>query len=104
MALRALIVDDNLEFLETARRLLEGQGIAVVGVASTSAEALCRAEEHNPDVILVDVDLGQESGFDVAERLGATAGPRRPAVQISVHPEPVAPTLPGQGDGPESDS
>jgi CheY-like chemotaxis protein len=86
MSLRALIVDDNLEFLATARRLLERQGIAVVGVASSSAEALRQIEEYNPDVILVDVELGQESGFDLAERLGATTGGPPPVVMISVHP------------------
>jgi len=41
----------------------------VVGVASTSAEALRRAEELKPDVALLDVDLGNESGFDLARRL-----------------------------------
>jgi CheY-like chemotaxis protein len=86
MTLRALIVDDNVEFLATARRLLEREGMAVVGVASSSAEALQRTEELNPDVILVDVDLGQESGFDLAERLDAPTARRR-VVLISVYPE-----------------
>jgi len=58
MDLRCLIVDDSRRFLEAARSLLEREGIAVVGVASTSAEALRRAEELKPDVALVDVDLG----------------------------------------------
>ena len=74
MALRCLIVDDNADFIEAARDLLERQGIAVVGVASTSAEALVRARELQPDVTLVDIDLGEESGFDVARLLAATAG------------------------------
>lgn len=56
-------------FLEAARAFLEREGIAVVGVASTSAEALRRAEELKPDVALLDVDLGNESGFDLARRL-----------------------------------
>lgn len=86
MSLRALIVDDNAEFLATARRLLERGGISVVGVASTGAEALRESEEHNPDVILVDVDLGRESGFDLADRL-STASPSRPVVLISAYHE-----------------
>jgi DNA-binding NarL/FixJ family response regulator len=69
MALRCLIVDDNPQFLSAARLLLEREGIAVVGVASTSAEALRRAEELLPDVALLDIDLGSESGFDLARRL-----------------------------------
>jgi CheY-like chemotaxis protein len=69
MALRCLIVDDSPRFLEAARGLLEQEGIAVVGVASTSAEALRQAEELKPDVTLVDVDLGGESGFELVRRL-----------------------------------
>jgi DNA-binding NarL/FixJ family response regulator len=69
MALRCLIVDDSPHFLQSARALLEREGIAVVGVASTGAEALRRAEELQPDATLVDVDLGGESGFDLARRL-----------------------------------
>jgi CheY-like chemotaxis protein len=66
---RCLIVDDNTDFLLAARALLEQEGVRVVGVASTGAEAVrCVAELH-PDVTLVDIDLGEDSGFDVARRL-----------------------------------
>jgi CheY-like chemotaxis protein len=71
MALRCLIVDDSSHFLTAACALLEREGIAVVGVASTSAEALRRAEELRPDVALLDVDLGNESGFELARRLAS---------------------------------
>lgn len=64
-----LIVDDNPSFVEAATRMLEGEGITVVGSASNSALALQRVGELRPDVLLVDVNLGQESGFDLAERL-----------------------------------
>jgi two-component system, NarL family, nitrate/nitrite response regulator NarL len=67
--MRCLIVDDSPQFLRAARALLESEGIAVVGVASTGAEALRRAEELQPDVMLLDLDLGNESGFDLARRL-----------------------------------
>jgi DNA-binding NarL/FixJ family response regulator len=43
--------------------------VAVVGVAATSAEALRLEEELRPDVVLVDIRLGDESGFDLARRL-----------------------------------
>jgi CheY-like chemotaxis protein len=63
---RCLIVDDNHRFLQVARVMLEREGSDVVGVASTSAEAIQRAHELRPDVALVDVDLGAECGFDLA--------------------------------------
>jgi CheY-like chemotaxis protein len=87
MAVRALIVDDSAEFLGAARRLLEGEGITVVGVASSGAGAVRRVEEHDPDVVLVDVYLGDESGFDLAERLSAAPERRRPVILISADAE-----------------
>jgi DNA-binding NarL/FixJ family response regulator len=87
MSLRAVIVDDNAEFLQTARSLLERGGITVVGTALTGAQALRSAERHDPDVVLVDVGLGDESGFDVAERLNRAAGQRRRVVLISARAE-----------------
>jgi CheY-like chemotaxis protein len=69
MTLRCLIVDDSRRFLDAARSLLERQGITVVGEASTSAEALRLAVELQPDVTLLDIDLGGESGCELARRL-----------------------------------
>ncbi len=69
MPLRCLLVDDNDAFLEAASVLLEGEGVTVVGVASSTAEALWQARALRPDVILVDIGLGNESGFDLAELL-----------------------------------
>jgi DNA-binding NarL/FixJ family response regulator len=88
MPLRSLIVDDNPRFLAAARALLEREGIAVVGVASTCAEAVRLAGKLRPDVALVDIDLGEESGFDVARRLAGAGGPElSPVVLISAYPE-----------------
>jgi DNA-binding NarL/FixJ family response regulator len=85
--LRCLIVDDSPCFREAARRLLERQGITVVGVASNGGEALRLAEELRPDVTLLDIDLGGESGLELARRLHE-AGPARSAViLISTHVE-----------------
>jgi DNA-binding NarL/FixJ family response regulator len=74
VALRLLIVDDNAYFLQAARDLLERQGMVVVGVATTGDEGLQQAQELRPDVTLVDIDLGDENGFDVAQRLGTARG------------------------------
>jgi DNA-binding NarL/FixJ family response regulator len=75
MALRCLIVDDSAAFLEAARELLEREGITVVGVSSTSADALERSQELRPDVALVDIDLGGESGFELARRIAEAPAP-----------------------------
>jgi CheY-like chemotaxis protein len=86
--LRCLIVDDSPHFLTAARSLLERQGVAVIGVASTAADALRRVEDLQPDVTLVDIDLGGESGFEVARRLqDAPGGMQGPVIMISTHSE-----------------
>ena len=69
MALRCLIVDDSPWFLEAARGLLEREGIVVVGAATNGDDAVRRAVELRPDICLVDIDLGGQSGFDVVRRL-----------------------------------
>ena len=69
MALHCLIVDDNPWFLEAARGLLEREGIVVVGLATNGDDAVRRAVELRPDICLVDIDLGGQSGFDVVRRL-----------------------------------
>ena len=74
MPLRCLIVDDSPHFLEAARGLLEREGFAVVGVASTSTEAVQRVQDLEPDVALVDVQLGNESGIDLAWRIHDETG------------------------------
>ncbi len=85
---RCVIVDDNREFLDAASRLLERQGISVVAVATSSAEGLRRIEELRPDVTLVDIDLGEESGFDVVEQIHRNGfGADVPTILISTHEE-----------------
>jgi DNA-binding NarL/FixJ family response regulator len=83
-----LIVDDNSSFLAASQSVLQGQGVRVVGVARTVAEGLQRVEELTPDLVLVDIDLGEESGFDLARRLAARDhnGPVN-VILISTHPE-----------------
>src|SRR5258708_29757475 len=84
--MRCLIVDDSSHFVAAARGLLEREGVTVVGVASTGADALRCFEELRPDVTLVDLDLGGESGFDVAEQLHRAGEPTpSPVILISTH-------------------
>jgi DNA-binding NarL/FixJ family response regulator len=72
--MRLLLVDDSPRFLRAARGLLERQGLTVVGVATGGPEALRQAAALRPDLTLVDIDLGGESGFELARRLHREAG------------------------------
>ena len=78
-------MDDNDHFLSAARCLLEREGLSVLGVASSSVEAVRLVGDLLPDVVLVDVDLGTESGLDLARELAAE--PRASVVLISAHSE-----------------
>jgi two-component system, NarL family, nitrate/nitrite response regulator NarL len=69
VSLRCLIVDDNEAFLAAATTMLEREGVTVVGTSSTSADAMRSVDELRPDVVLVDVSLGEENGFDLARVL-----------------------------------
>jgi two-component system nitrate/nitrite response regulator NarL len=84
--LRCLLVDDSEAFLASASRFLSAQGLEVVGRASYGDEAVRLAEQLEPDVILVDVQLGDEDGLEAARRLSAI--PYAPQViLISSHPQ-----------------
>lgn len=85
MAVRCLIVDDSAPFLQLARSLLEQHGIDVVATAGSSAEALAQAAELRPDVVLVDIDLGGESGFELTRMLTSSADVS--VILISTHAE-----------------
>jgi DNA-binding NarL/FixJ family response regulator len=78
VTLRCLIVDDSEEFLRSASRLLESQGVEVVGSASSGADALELTESLEPDLALVDVELGHEDGVTLGNELQA----RRPAIRV----------------------
>ena len=86
--MRCLIVDDSAEFRDAASAMLERAGISVVGKATNSAEALRYYEDLHPDVALVDVDLGGEDGFVLAEQLAraSTAG-RLAVILVSTYAE-----------------
>jgi DNA-binding NarL/FixJ family response regulator len=71
MAHRVLIVDDHVGFRTQARALLESEGFEVVGEASDGAAAITEAARLAPDVVLLDVQLPDTDGFDVAEQLTA---------------------------------
>jgi DNA-binding NarL/FixJ family response regulator len=89
MRLRCLIVDDNASFREEMRGLLAEQGLDVVGGAGSAADAHRQIAELRPDVALIDIDLGGESGLELARQLrehpGQGAVPH--LILISTHDE-----------------
>src|ERR1039457_2215579 len=88
MPLRCLLVDDSDAFLQAASVLLKREGVTVAGVASNSADALRQARALRPDVILVDVGLGDENGFDLARRLARDGQDgHAPVIMISARAE-----------------
>ena len=82
--MRCVIVDDDAAFLKVARAFLERDGMTVAGVAHSSAEAVQRARELKPDVVLIDIRLGRESGFDTARQL-ADKGHSAALIMISTY-------------------
>jgi len=86
MPLTCAIVDDSSVFIAGAVDLLTREGLEVVGVASSGAEAIRLVTELRPDVTLVDVDLGDEDGFELAQRLHAIPGASK-VILVSTHAE-----------------
>jgi two-component system response regulator EvgA len=69
MAMTVLIVDDHPSFRTTARAILEADGFEVVGEAENGVAGLRSAKELHPDLVLLDVQLPDFDGFEVASRL-----------------------------------
>jgi CheY-like chemotaxis protein len=85
---RTLIVDDNLAFLAAAKAVLDGAEFAIVDAVANSADALGKVDELELDLILLDVDLGEESGFVLAQQISDRLDDGAPKmVLISAHPE-----------------
>jgi DNA-binding NarL/FixJ family response regulator len=89
MRLRCLIVDDNASFRQEMSGLLAEQGLEVVGGAGSAADARRQIRELRPDVALIDIDLGGESGFELARQLREQPGPGAVPhlILISTHDE-----------------
>ena len=80
-----LIVDDSTRFLELASALLERHGIEVVRHSLFGGGGPPRAAELHPDVVLVDIDLGGDSGFDLTRDLASVE--RSSVILVSSHAE-----------------
>jgi DNA-binding NarL/FixJ family response regulator len=75
MPRRVLIIDDNPDFRTAARRLLERHEFVVVAEAENGISGIAKAQEHRPDLVLLDVQLPDVDGFEVAERLSRLDAP-----------------------------
>jgi DNA-binding NarL/FixJ family response regulator len=89
-AIRILIIDDHV-IVRAGLRMLIGshEGMIVVGEAGTRIDALAIAAHEQPDIILLDLDMGNESGLDFLRELLATAAKARVVVLTGVR-EPEA--------------
>ncbi|WP_185296207.1 response regulator [Mycolicibacterium litorale] len=85
--MRCLIVDDSADFRDAACAMLTRAGVDVVAVAANSVDALRCSREMEPDVVLVDVDLGGESGFDLAEELDRSQAQAPAVILVSTYAE-----------------
>lgn len=78
--MRCLIVDDSADFRAVLSTMLEHAGISVVAMASSMADAVRLCRDLHPDVAVVDVELGDENGFELAEQLRRPDAPKPPVV------------------------
>jgi DNA-binding NarL/FixJ family response regulator len=81
MSCTVLIVDDHAAFRSAARALLEASGFEVLGEAADGASALVAAAALRPELIVLDVQLPDIDGFEVAHRL-AIESDSAPAVVL----------------------
>jgi CheY-like chemotaxis protein len=84
VALTVLVVDDHDGFRARTRRLLERDRYRVVEAAD-GAQAIAQADAERPDLVLLDVNLPDMTGFEVAAALRRTGGAAR-ILLISTHP------------------
>ncbi len=81
MAVSVLVVDDDPTFRRLARRLLAVNGLVVIAEAGSVADGLSTAIEAKPNAVLVDVELPDGDGFELAGRLSVL--PFRPRIVVT---------------------
>lgn len=88
MLSRMVIVDDNADFCAAVARILSGTRFEVIAYAGNAGDALRTVLELRPDLVLVDIDLGADSGLALARQLANTGRPYTPdVILISTYAE-----------------
>ena len=78
-----LIVDDHPSFRASARAMLESEGFVVIGEAEDGATALEAVDALHPDIVVLDIQLPDMSGFDVCAALERRGGPPPDIILVS---------------------
>jgi len=86
--IRVLLADDHTLLREGLRRSLEGAGLAVVAEARDGEEAVALAEEHRPDIVLMDVSMPKGGGVEATRAIRARL-PDVEVVMLTMHAEPA---------------
>jgi two-component system, NarL family, invasion response regulator UvrY len=86
--IQVLLVDDHAVVREGYRRLLEDNGVGVVGEAETAAEAYQHFCALSPDVVVMDIALSGVSGIEGLRRILARASDAR-VLMFSMHEEVI---------------
>ncbi len=83
MAQTVLIVDDHPSFRASAQAILEAEGFDVIGEAESGASALAEAHRLCPEIVLLDVQLPDMTGFEVCESLSTANGCNPEVILVS---------------------
>jgi DNA-binding NarL/FixJ family response regulator len=95
--MKLLIVDDHPSFRSAARLLLEHEGFEVVGEAEDGASGLAASSALSPDVVLLDINLPDLDGFDVASRICLDTGAPKVVLTSSRDPREFGPLVSRSG-------
>ncbi|HET6506223.1 MAG TPA: response regulator transcription factor [Baekduia sp.] len=88
MPTKVLIVDDHPSFRSAARLLLEHEGFEVIGEAENGEMGIERTTQLHPDIVLLDVNLPDLDGFDVATRITKADGEHLPKIVLTSSRDP----------------
>src|SRR5262245_3586445 len=98
-----LIVDDHAGFRMWAREVLGHEGFDVVGEAADGSSAIDAVQTLRPQVVLLDVQLPDMSGFEVAERISAETSVVLTSSRSAADYGPAVLRSPAVGFMPKSD-
>jgi DNA-binding NarL/FixJ family response regulator len=85
MRRRILVIDDNAAFRGALGKVLDTDRFTVIAEAATGASGVQLARQHEPDLVIVDVQLPDTDGFDVAEQLAALDLPMEVILTSGLH-------------------